>query len=72
MASIHGTVTDPTGALLSNATVAVVNTRTGIVNTQTSDGRGYFVFPNLHIRGPYMITIGAFSTRTIVRTAVFD
>ncbi len=26
-ASIHGTVTDPTGALLSKATVAVVNTR---------------------------------------------
>ena len=29
-ASIHGTVTDPTGAVLANALVTVVNTSTGM------------------------------------------
>jgi hypothetical protein len=69
-ASIHGTVTDPTGALLSNATVTLVNTSTGIVNTQTSDGKGYFVFPNLHIGGPYMVTIGAQGFQKFVETGI--
>jgi hypothetical protein len=56
-ASIHGTVADPNGALLANATVTAVNTSTGIVNTQKTDHKGYFVFPDLHIGGPYSITV---------------
>jgi hypothetical protein len=69
-ASIHGTVTDPTGALLSNATVTVVNTSTGIVNTQTTDSKGYFLFPNLHIGGPYMVTMGARGFQKFVETGI--
>jgi hypothetical protein len=34
-ASIHGTVTDSTGAIVSNATVTVVNTSSGISITQS-------------------------------------
>jgi hypothetical protein len=56
-ASIHGTVTDPTGAVLQNATVTVVNTSTGISITQRSDSKGYFIFPDLHIGGPYTLTV---------------
>jgi len=56
-ASIHGTVTDPTGAVLQNATVTVVNTSTGISITQRSDSKGYFLFPDLHIGGPYTLTV---------------
>ena len=56
-ASIHGTVTDPTGAVLANAAVTVVNTSTGISNTQKTDGRGFFIFPDLHIGGPYTVTV---------------
>ncbi len=56
-ASIHGTVSDPNGAVLANATVTAVNTSTGISNTQKTDSKGYFVFPDLHIGGPYSITV---------------
>jgi hypothetical protein len=56
-ASIHGTVSDPTGAVLANATVTAVNTSTGISNTQRTDSRGYYIFPDLHIGGPYTVTV---------------
>jgi hypothetical protein len=56
-ASIHGTVSDPNGAVLADAVVTAVNTSTGISNTQKTDNKGYFVFPDLHIGGPYAITV---------------
>jgi len=56
-ASIHGTVTDPNGAVVPNAIVTAINTSTGISNTQKTDSKGYFVFPDLHIGGPYSITV---------------
>ncbi|MGB6690837.1 MAG: carboxypeptidase-like regulatory domain-containing protein [Terracidiphilus sp.] len=56
-ASIHGTVTDPNGAVLPNATVTAVNTSTGISSSQKTDNKGYFIFPDLHIGGPYSITV---------------
>lgn len=56
-ASIHGTVTDPSGAVLPDSTVTVVNTSTGITNVQQTDSKGYFLFSNLHIGGPYTLTV---------------
>ena len=56
-ASIHGTAIDSTGAVLPDATVTVINTSTGISVTQKTDSKGYFIFPNLHIGGPYTVTI---------------
>ena len=55
-ASIHGTVTDPTGAVLANALVTAVNTSTVPSSTQRSDSRDYYIFPNLHIGGLYTVT----------------
>jgi len=56
-ASIHGTVNEPTGAILANATVTAVNTSTGISYAQRTDNKGYYIFPNLHIGGPYTVTV---------------
>ncbi|MGC1783905.1 MAG: carboxypeptidase-like regulatory domain-containing protein, partial [Acidobacteriaceae bacterium] len=56
-ASVHGTVTDPNGVVLANASVAALNTSTGIAVSQKTDSKGYFVFPDLHIGGPYSITV---------------
>jgi hypothetical protein len=56
-ASIHGTVTDASGAAVPNATVNALNTSTGISVTHESDSKGYFIFPELHIGGPYSITV---------------
>jgi hypothetical protein len=69
-ASIHGTVADPTGAVLSNATVTVVNTSTGISSSQQTDGKGYFVFPNLHIGGPYTLAVSEEGFQRFIATGI--
>jgi hypothetical protein len=69
-ASIHGTVSDPTGAILANATVTAVNTSTGISNTQRTDNRGYYIFPDLHIGGPYTITVDEGGFQRFVSTGI--
>jgi hypothetical protein len=58
-AAIHGTVTDPTGAVVINASVTVVNTSTNIATTATTDSKGYFTLPQLQVGGPYLVTIAA-------------
>lgn len=56
-ASIHGTVIDSSGAVVPGATVTAVNTSTGISTTQTTDDKGYFVFPQLALGGPYTVKV---------------
>jgi len=72
-ASIHGTVTDRSGAVLPNAAVTALNTSTGISNTEKTDGKGYFIFPDLHIGGPYSVTVeGPGFERFTVRGIMLD
>ncbi|WP_049961327.1 carboxypeptidase regulatory-like domain-containing protein [Pseudacidobacterium ailaaui] len=63
-AAIHGTVSDPTGAVIPNANVTVLNTSTGISSQQTTDSKGYYIFPQLAIGGPYSITISVSGFQT--------
>jgi hypothetical protein len=56
-AAIHGTVTDTSGAVIPGASVTATNTSTGIVATQTTDDKGYFIFPQVALGGPYTIKI---------------
>jgi Carboxypeptidase regulatory-like domain len=58
-AAVHGTVTDTSGALVSNATVTAFNTSTRIKRTANTDSHGYYIVPQLQIGGPYTITINA-------------
>jgi Carboxypeptidase regulatory-like domain len=58
-AAIHGTVTDATGAVLTNASIAVVNTSTSITTKATTDNKGYYILPQLQVGGPYLVTITA-------------
>ena len=53
-ASIHGTVTDPTGAVVSGATLTATNAGTGILYTTTSNSSGAFTFLQLPI-GDYTL-----------------
>src|SRR5882757_8018298 len=46
-ASLRGTVTDPTGAVVSDATVTLTNTGTGQAMTAVSDGSGIYTFNGL-------------------------
>ncbi len=58
-AALHGTVSDPTGAVIPNATVTIKNMSTGIVTTRTTDKSGYYSAPQLQVGGPYTVTVAA-------------
>ena len=51
-AAIHGTVTDPSGAVVPDATVTVVNNSTGSTTKATTDSKGYYLLPQLAAGGP--------------------
>jgi Carboxypeptidase regulatory-like domain len=53
-ATIVGTVTDPTGAAVPNASIIITNTDTGIVRTIATGDDGQYVAPELHI-GHYLV-----------------
>ncbi len=57
-ATIVGTVTDPTGAAVPNATITLTNTDTGIKRTLPTASDGQYVAPDLHI-GHYNVTASA-------------
>src|SRR5437764_7957848 len=57
-ASLNGTVTDPSGAAVPNAKVAVTNAATGIASTTQTDSAGAYLFPSLPI-GTYRIEVTA-------------
>ena len=45
--TILGSVTDPSGAVISNAKVTLVNEGTGLTRTVTTDTNGEYVAPSL-------------------------
>lgn len=57
-ANINGTVTDPSGAVVPNASVKLVNTETNDTRTGVTNGSGIFNFPGLRI-GHYNLTVTA-------------
>lgn len=61
--SIRGTVTDPSGAALSGATVTATNTDTGIQTKATTGQTGGFVFTQLAI-GNYQVSVSAPNFKT--------
>lgn len=58
-ATIHGTVTDSTGAVIPHASVTILNTSTGITTKGAADDKGYYIFPQLQVGGPYTVTVSA-------------
>lgn len=57
-AQITGTVTDPTGAAVSNAKVTVVSPEHGVTRTAPTNGSGDFLFSALPV-GTYNMTVTA-------------
>ena len=55
-ANIQGTVTDPSGAFISNATVTLTEQSTQVTQTTRSDSSGVYAFPNISI-GTYTLTV---------------
>jgi hypothetical protein len=56
--TIHGTVADPSGAVIPNATVRLANQVSGFNRTTTSDGTGQFSIGNIPFN-PYVISASA-------------
>jgi len=56
LASLGGTVSDPTGAAVPDARVTVRNTGTGLTRNTTTGATGAFVLPSLPV-GAYHLTI---------------
>ncbi|MGH9354759.1 MAG: carboxypeptidase regulatory-like domain-containing protein, partial [Terriglobia bacterium] len=68
-ATLSGTVTDPSGAVVPNAKVAITNTSTGVTRNVTSDTAGLYNAPNL-LPGPYSVTASAPGFSTAVHSGI--
>ena len=67
--TILGTVTDPSGAVLAGAHVAVKNVATGLERTTDTSADGSYALPELPI-GTYTVTITGAGFQTSVTTGV--
>lgn len=61
--SITGTVTDPTGRLITNAKILATRTATNVSQTTNTNSAGLFTFQNLPV-GTYNVTVSAPGFRT--------
>jgi len=63
-ATVLGTVTDPSGAAVANATITLTNTETGVARDLPSNGDGQYVAPDLAI-GHYSVHVAAAGFKAI-------
>ncbi|HMC57931.1 MAG TPA: carboxypeptidase-like regulatory domain-containing protein, partial [Candidatus Solibacter sp.] len=68
-ATIVGTVTDPAGSAIPNATITITATGTDQVRRLTSNDTGQFVAPDLHI-GQYVVRVEAAGFKSVERSGV--
>jgi hypothetical protein len=68
-AALSGTVTDPTGAAVPNATVVARNVATGVETSLTTDSSGAYLFPSLPI-GSYWVEVTATGFNKAVLTSL--
>jgi hypothetical protein len=68
-ATVSGTVTDPSGAVVPGADILVQETSTGAVSRTTSDSAGQYVVPFL-MPGTYSITVTASGFETLKRSEI--
>ena len=66
---IKGSVTDPGGAVIANATVTAVNAATGVKFTTTSQSNGDYIFQQLPV-GTYSISVTASGFKTFTATGI--
>ena len=68
-ATISGTVTDSSGAILSGATVVVRNAGTDVAQTTSTDVQGRYSVPELPV-GDYQVRVSAPGFQNMVRTGI--
>jgi hypothetical protein len=67
--TITGTITDPTGAVITGARVTARHAETNLTRTTVTDGEGRYVFPELRV-GVYDLRAEASNFKTDSRTSV--
>ena len=67
--NIQGTISDPSGAVIAGAHVAVTNTATGVKHETVTSGGGVFSFPNLAI-GTYDLSATASGFKAYSQTGI--
>jgi len=68
-ATMTGTVSDASGAVIPNARVSIKNVGTGQQRAVTTDTAGFYVVPNL-LPGSYQVTVAAPGFSTEVRSGI--
>lgn len=68
-ASLQGTITDPSGAVVPNAELTLRNSETGVERTGSADGVGHYLF-SLVPPGKYSLTAKAAGFKTFTRDGV--
>src|SRR5712672_324431 len=68
-ATLSGTVTDASGAVISGAEITIKDLSTGVTRTLTSDSAGYYSAPNLQ-PASYSVTTTATGFSTNVQTGI--
>jgi len=68
-ATIVGTVTDPSGAVIPGAAVTVTNVETGVARNLTTEQNGQFVVPDLRI-GHYVVRVQAAGFKAVEKTDI--
>src|SRR5947207_10408182 len=67
--NIQGTISDPTGAVVPNASVTLTNVSTLVAHKTTTDSAGVYVFPGIPV-GTYTLAINAPGFKAYERTGV--
>ncbi len=67
--SISGVVTDPSGAVISGASVVATNTQTGIKASVTTDAKGFYSLPVLAV-GTYDLQMSQIGFKSYTRTGL--
>jgi len=68
-ATITGTVTDGSGAVIPGATVVATNVETGVTTSTTTNHEGVYAVPQLR-EGPYLLSIKAQGLREFIETNI--
>lgn len=69
LASLRGTVTDPSGAVVPNATVTLTNAGTGLSRTVKSSAQGEYVIPSLPPAN-YVLAVHARGFRPFIQQGI--
>src|ERR1700694_1365349 len=68
-ATLTGTVSDASGAIIPNAKISIHNVATGEVREVTTDAAGFYTAPNL-LPGKYEVTVTSPGFSTAVRSGI--